>query len=269
MAKHSQYSSLQRSKYDINSIKWGFFSVYNNDKEGVNQHLIADLPTRERPRERLLSHGAAALSDTELLAIILRSGPRGQSTLDLAREILRQFDGSLRRLANADPVEFTQVKGIGKAKSAELCATFALASRMAQHLDPVRPRINGAEDAFRYLRGLYQGVHQEELRCVLLNSKNHVIKHTLVTKGLLDRSHIHARELFRSAIQHNAAKIVLAHNHPSGDPTPSSQDISSTREMVAAGKIIGIDIIDHIILGDPSADSPSAYYSLRDNGFIK
>ncbi len=237
---------------------------YNKSK----QYLIAQLPEHERPRERLLQKGAEALSDIELIAIVLRTGPRGKSTLDLARDLILHFNSNLTSLAAASPAMLSQIKGIGKAKAAELKATFALASRLATHIQKETKKINSPDDAVNYLRELFRGKNQEELRVVLLTTKNTIIRNELVTVGLLDRSQAHAREVFRSAVQSSAAKIILAHNHPSGDPNPSEHDLECTKNLVAAGNIIGIEIIDHIILGTRCEERNKDYYSFKENKIL-
>ncbi len=231
-------------------------------------YLISELPKNERPRERLLSCGCDALSNIELLAIILRTGPKGKSTLDLAKELLSHFKGNLVELSTASPTTLSTIRGIGKAKSAELKATFALASRMARQISLEKQKISDPEGGADFFREYFRGKKQEELHVLLLNTKNIIIHEELITKGLLDRSPIHAREIFRTAIQHSAAKMILAHNHPSGDPTPSKQDISSTKKLVQAGRIIGIEVVDHIIIGLKTAERESDFFSLCENGMM-
>jgi DNA repair protein RadC len=239
-----------------------------NFEESSKSYLIASLPVHERPRERLLKYGSDRLRDVELLAIILKTGPHGKSTLDLARELLQHFDNSLLRLAQASPAELEQVHGIGSAKAAELKATFALTERLAQYRQPKKPKIITPEQAADYLREMFRGKQQEEIWVVLLDSKNQLIRPELITIGLLDQSQAHAREVFRSAIHHTAARIILAHNHPSGDPTPSQNDITSTRKLVQAGEVVGIPILDHIVIGLPSENNPCDYYSFREHELL-
>ena len=231
-------------------------------EDAGRSYLIAHLPKHERPRERLLSRGSESLSEVELLAIILRSGPPGYSTLDLARDLLRHFDGSLAALARATPAELAKVKGVGPAKAAELKATFALAARLAEHIQPERRRVSSPEEAAGYFRNIFRGKMQEEIHCLLLDTKNYVIRDELITIGLLDRSQAHAREVFRPAIQHSAAKVLLAHNHPSGDPAASEDDIQLTKRLAEVGEIVGIDVLDHIIIGD------KIYLSLKREGLF-
>ena len=231
-------------------------------------YLIAELPLRERPRERLMKYGSESLSDTELLGIVLRSGRRGRSTLLVARDLMRQFGGSLVRLARATPEELQAVKGIGPAKAAELKATFALAARLAEHVEPARPLIGSPEQAADYLRETLRGKEQEELHGLFLDSKNVLIRSEVVTVGLLDRSQAHPREVFHRAIQCSAARIVLVHNHPSGDPTPSQADIRATMKLVRAGEVIGISVVDHVVLGSRSETRPRDFFSFREGNLM-
>ena len=234
-------------------------------KDGKKRYLISELPLHERPRERLLVKGPEALSDIELLAIILRTGPQGKSTLDLSRQLLQHFNGNLSEMASASPGELSKIKGIGRAKAAELKATFALASRLATNIIAHKQKVSTPNDAADYFRERFRGKKQEELRIILLNTKNVIIREELITVGLLDRSHAHAREVFRSAIQYSASKLILAHNHPSGDPHPSSKDIACTKELAEAGKIVGIEVIDHIIMGSRTGNHEKDYFSFREN----
>ena len=245
-----------------------FFVVDKNSGIENKSYLISALPLHERPRERLLAKGSDALSDVELLAIILRTGAQGKSTLDLAKQLLHRFDGNLSELAAASPAELSEIKGIGRAKAAELKATFALASRLASEFIAENKKIDSPTDAATYLRELFRGKKQEELRIVLLNTKNVVIRDELITIGLLDRSQAHAREVFRAAIQYSASKLILAHNHPSGDPAPSKKDISCTNELIAAGKIVGIEILDHIIVGTKTNRRNKDFFSFQENELI-
>jgi len=231
-------------------------------------YLIADLAIHERPRERLLEKGVDHLRDDELLAIIVKTGPAGRSALGVAQDLLQRFGHNLRDLAAAPPSELLSIHGIGPAKAAELKATFELAARMAAELRRQRPKISEPGQAADYFRERLRGKKQEELHALLLDTKNRVVREELITVGLLDQSQAHPREVFRPAIQHSAARIILAHNHPSGDPTPSSKDISCTRELAAAGTIIGINIADHIIMGEPGIERKEDYFSFRENGLL-
>lgn len=237
-------------------------------EEPAKAILIGDMPEHERPRERLWRLGAESLKDEELLAIILRIGPAGMSAIDLARQLLHRYQNNLGTLAKASPTELTELPGIGPAKAAELKATFALALRMAKQRLPERAKLDSPERAAEYLREIFRDKTQEEMHVILLDTKNRFIRQQRITQGLLDRSAVHAREVFRPAIQYSAAKLLLAHNHPSGDPTPSPQDISCTKTLVAAGKVVGIEIIDHLVIGLRTDNSSLDYYSFREHDLM-
>ncbi len=227
-------------------------------------YLIAELPQRERPRERLLHGGADVLSDTELLAIVLRTGARGRSVLDLARDLMAAFGGDIAALAAAPVADLQQIRGVGQAKAIEISAAFALAKRLSRSVARERPRLETPADVARLVRETLRGKKQEEFRVLLLDAKNYLVREECITVGLLDRSHVHAREVFRGAIRASCARVVLVHNHPSGDPTPSEKDIDCTRELVAAGKIVGIDVVDHVILGRRTPLRARDYVSFRE-----
>ena len=191
-------------------------------------YMIQDLPELERPRERLLNQGAEHASINDLLAILIRNGRPGRSTIDLARDLMQHFNGDLRQLAEADPAEYTAIKGIGMAKAAELKACFEIARRVSVAYYADQPLVNSPESVATFFRNKLQGKEQEELHCLLLSTKHRVIRSQMITTGLLNSSLGHPREIFRPAIRHGAACVVLAHNHPSGDPTPSRADINLT-----------------------------------------
>lgn len=233
----------------------------------MDEMMIMDMPTQERPRERLLRLGAMALSDRELLAILLRTGKQGDSALTLADQVLAHFQGELPRLARAVPEEFQQVSGIGEAKSITLVAACELSRRLAMATLGERPVLNAPGAAAQFLRTRIQHADQEEFHVVMLDTRNQVIREEQITLGLLDRSLVHAREVFRRAIQCACQRILLCHNHPSGDPQPSPEDLALTRVLVAAGKLLNIEVQDHIILGSPEADPKHiGYYSLAAHG---
>ena len=240
----------------------------DDNKKSNRYYLMSEISPRDRPRERLLSRGSEALSDVELIAIILRSGPQGKSTIDLARELLSRYNGDLNALAAAEPVELLKIKGIGKVKAAELKATFSLASRLASEIMLEKRKIESPDDAADYFREIFRGKRQEEMRILMLNTKNNIIKDELITIGLLDSSQVHPREIFRAAIQNSAAKIILAHNHPSGDPSPSNQDILCTKRLVQASQVIGVEITDHIIVGSNLANKAEDYFSFKENELL-
>jgi DNA repair protein RadC len=237
-------------------------------RQSQTSQLIAEMPDRERPRERLIHRGADALSDTELLAILLRSGPRGSSVVDLARRLLSSFDGNLAQLAAANLTELCAIHGIGMAKAVEIRAAFTLAARLAETQVLKRPRLESPIEVTTLMREHFRNLKQEEFHALLLDTKHALIRDELVTIGLLDRSQVHAREVFRTAIRESAARILLVHNHPSGDPTPSSQDIACTRELVAAGKLVGITVLDHVVVGHRSPERIKEYVSFREENLL-
>lgn len=232
--------------------------------------MIMDMPMQERPRERLMRLGAMALSDRELLAILLRTGKQGDSALTLADQLLAHFQGELRRLTFAVPEEFQQVSGIGEAKAITLVAACELARRLTASAIGEHPQLNSPGAVAQYMRPRIQRASQEEFHVIMLDTRNQVIQEERITLGLLDRSLVHAREVFRRAIQCACQRIVLCHNHPSGDPLPSAEDLALTRVLVAAGNLLNIQVQDHLILGTPEADPQHiGYYSLAAHGKMR
>lgn len=227
--------------------------------EGIYR-TIPELPADLRPRERLKEHGAAALSHAELLAILLSSGTREQSALDLATKIFSHEDG-VRYLVTASFSELEQVKGIGLAKAARIKAAMELGRRIAiQTLD--RTLIKSAEDAKNMVMEEMRYLDREHFKAMYLDRKLKLMAIEEIAVGSLSSAIVQPREVFKPAIQRSAASIILLHNHPSGDPTPSAEDIEFTRRMKEAGQILGIDIIDHIIIGD------NRYASLSNMGLL-
>jgi len=201
-----------------------------------------DWPEAERPRERLLKHGPQVLSDAELLAVLLQTGTVGQSVMKLSRALLQEGWPVLSRRA---PRELMAIRGLGQAKASLLAAALEIGHRVEQaRID----RISGPEDAVRLLWDM-QHLDQEEFRVICLNTKGYVIGHQAVFRGGLDSVDVFPREIFRYAVSRSAASIIVAHNHPSGDPTPSRQDRELTRRLEAAGDIMGIPVLDHLIVG--------------------
>jgi DNA repair protein RadC len=214
------------------------------------KYAIRHWPAPERPRERLHADGAGALASRELLAIIIGSGREGSSAVDVAGELLRQHDGSLRRLATAAPGELARVQGVGPAVAARISAALELGRRLAREGPLARSRINGPTDVFERCAPSLRDLAQEEFRVLLLNTQHAVVRESVVTRGTLDTSLVHAREVFRGAVVECAAAVILVHNHPSGDPTPSPQDVQVTAQLAAAGQLLGIPVLDHIVVGD-------------------
>jgi DNA repair protein RadC len=210
---------------------------------------MKDLPEDTRPRERLLKEGTEALSDIELLAIILRTGSREATALDLAALIMSQFK-NLRQLLGATVEELCAIKGVGPAKASQVKVALELARRTSKYSDLPRPVIKSPDDAANLVMEEMRHFDREHFRAILLNTKNQVIGTDKVSVGTLNSSAVHPRELFRNAIKRGAASVILVHNHPSGDPAPSREDMDITKRVKEVGSIIGIEILDHIIIGD-------------------
>ena len=234
------------------------------ETQQVANHAIRELPIRElpvaeRPRERLRSHGPAALSASELLALVWGSGIRGTSSVEVATDVLARH-GSLAQLARADPLELAAVPGIGAARAAQLVAAFEIGRRSNAHEGTARWSIRAPRDVADRLMLEMAGLEREELRVLLLNAKNVVLRQVVVYQGNVSAALVRIAELFRDAVRTHAAGVVVVHNHPSGDPEPSPDDLHLTAEAIAAGRLLDIAVLDHVIL---AADS---YVSLRDRG---
>ncbi|UCC90426.1 MAG: DNA repair protein RadC [Dehalococcoidia bacterium] len=211
---------------------------------------IHDLPISERPRERLQKFGIEALSAQEILALILGRGVAGESVMVTAQRLLSQF-GSLKGIASASVEELSQVKGIGIAKASQIKAAFELANRVEGFSEAgSKPLVKSPDDVVGLVRGRLKGKKKEHFLALLLDTRNQLIKVAEVSVGSLDGSIVHPREVFKEAISATAASVVFAHNHPSGDPTASEDDIGLTKRLAEAGEIVGIDVLDHIIIGD-------------------
>lgn len=230
----------------------------------VNYQSIKNWPEEERPRERLFSLGACGLSTAELLAIVLRSGGRDMSALDLARELLIRF-GSLKALDDAAWAELAGVRGMGAAKTAQLKASFEIGKRLIGRpesgLSP-NPSFRNSRQAYDYFRPKFYGLKKERFLCALLDVKNRVFREIIVSEGTLTSSPVHPREVFRDAIREAAAAVLFVHNHPSGDPEPSRDDITITGRLVETGKVVGISVLDHIIISD------GRYVSIMEGGYL-
>jgi DNA repair protein RadC len=212
------------------------------------QVRIRELPTSERPRERLRDQGPAALTSAELLAIVLRSGTSKQNVLTLAQGLLQRHKG-LAGLSLLSFPELLREPGLGEAKAAEIRAVFELASRVQALEVGERPVIRSPADVFALLGGEMAPLEQEHMRVVLVNSRNQVVGHNEVYVGNVSSAVVRAAEVFRAAVRQNAPSIILVHNHPSGDPSPSSEDVSLTQHLVEAGRLLDIDLLDHIVIG--------------------
>ncbi|NCU16931.1 JAB domain-containing protein [Bacillus sp. P1(2020)] len=229
--------------------------------ETNNQLLIKDFPKDERPRERFIKHGPESLSNQELLAILLRTGTKAESVLQLAQRLIKEFEG-LRMLKDATLEELTKIKGIGEAKAIQILAAVELGRRINSLSNEERYSIRSPEDGANYVMEEMRFLNQEHFVCLYLNTKNQVIHKQTVFIGSLNASIVHPREVFREAFRRSAASIICIHNHPSGDPTPSREDIEVTRRLKECGRMIGIEILDHIIIGD------KRFVSLKEKGYL-
>jgi DNA repair protein RadC len=223
---------------------------------------IKKWPEGERPRERLLKYGAHNLSEAHLLAIILRTGGGGKSAIDLALEILNSF-GDLKKIENAAPGEFAPFKGMGNAKIAQIKAAFELGKRLLEEPHGKGPVFSSGYDVYLYYHQRFKNIKKEVFRCSMLDAKNRIFKDYRISEGTLTNSLIHPREAFRDAIKESAASVIFVHNHPSGDPSPSREDILITERLVNAGELVGIKVLDHVIIGDEK------YTSMMEKGYIK
>ncbi len=221
---------------------------------------IKDMPLSERPRERLIRHGGEALSNAELLAIILRTGTRQENVLSLAARVLSEY--SLKDLASASVAELKKIHGISDAKACQIAACFELARRLSLDNGEERPVIKSSGDAFRVLYPRLAQRRVEIFTGIYMNSKNRVLRLVDISKGGLEASVVQPREVFRIALEETATRVIVAHNHPSGDPEPSGEDIAITKALKRAGELLGIELLDHLIVGD------GRYVSLRDRGYI-
>ncbi|MBU8905041.1 RadC family protein [Desertibacillus haloalkaliphilus] len=224
--------------------------------------MIRDVPVSERPRERLLNEGAKYLSNQELLAILLRSGTRHESVISLAQRMLQHFDG-LHLLKDATIEELIAIKGIGRAKAVEIRAALELGRRISCLRSEDRYVIRSPDDVSRYVMDEMRFLTQEHFVCLYLNTKNQVIHKQTVFIGSLNASIVHPREVFKEAFRRSAASMICLHNHPSGDPTPSHEDIEVTKRLAESGKVLGIELLDHVIIGDQK------YISLKEKGYVQ
>lgn len=228
--------------------------------------LIREMLEDELPREKLVRHGPESLSDAELVAILLRTGRKGRSVVDLARDLIEE-SGGLQMLARRRLEEIQGISGIGPAKAITLAAALALHARIVDK-QMARALLDRPEGIAEYLRALVRDLPVEVLYGVALDAQLRAIRHYEITRGLANQTLIHAREVYRPAIACGAAHLVLVHNHPSGDPKPSADDIRATREMAEAGRVLGIPLLDHVILGTPTAANPAGFVSLKQMGVI-
>lgn len=223
--------------------------------------MIRDYPEEERPRERLVKEGPETLSNQELLAIILRTGTKQESVLQLSYRIIQYFEG-LRLLKDASIEELTSLNGVGTAKAVQLIAAMELGRRVSRLQLEERYTIRSPEDGANYVMEDMRFLSQEHFVCLYLNTKNQVLHRQTVFVGSLNASIVHPREVFREAFRRSAASLICFHNHPSGDPTPSREDIEVTKRLAECGKMLGIDMLDHIIIGDQK------FISLKEKGYV-
>jgi DNA repair protein RadC len=209
---------------------------------------LSVVPESDRPRERLWSLGPAALTTAELLAILLGTGGTTAGVLELAGRILEIGEGSLRRLAQRPIAELLRAQGVGPTKAARLLAAFELGARIAREERPPLSRIREPDDVARLFQNRLRDLQVEEFHLLALDSQSQVLREVLVTRGLLNSSLVHPREVFRAAIAEAAAGIIVVHNHPSGDPTPSAEDRAVTQQLVAAGRLLDLPLYDHVII---------------------
>lgn len=241
------------------SILTGTPSVPGPARRSIPARTIRELPAAERPRERLALRGAGGLTTAELVGLIWGSGSRGASAVDLAEEALARHDG-LTGLARATDLELEAIPGVGVAKAAQLAAAFELGRRLLADWPAGRWTIRSPRDVADRLILQMGRLEREELRVVMLNTKNVVLRVATVYQGNVSSSLVRVGELFRDAVRLNASAVILVHNHPSGDPTPSPDDLHLTAEALAAGRLLDIDLLDHLVIGH------DAFVSLRDRG---
>ena len=228
---------------------------------------IKDLPQHERPRERLAEHGADALTDAELIAILLRTGLRGQSAVDVGRALIQRF-GTLSELSRATLEELQEIRGVGRDKAIALKAAFTLARRMAAEIQAAAPLLDQPAAVADLLREECRPYTVEHIYALLLDTRRRLLRKVALTRGTLDAAIVHPRDVFRYAVAANASAVVLVHNHPSGDPTPSKADIMVTRDLIRAGRLLKIEVLDHVILGRRTDERESDYFSLKENGYF-
>ena len=225
------------------------------------------IPLGERPQERLLTKGPQALSDAELLAIVLRSGTRGLDVLSLSHEILSGI-GSLRGLLRMRVEDLRTYPGVGDVKALQLQAMIEIARRILSNGEAA-PLMDSPEKIYRWLRPIVDGEPVEKFWVLSLNRKNRLLRCVAVTSGTATASLVHPREVFREAIRNSASALVCAHNHPSGDPSPSQADIRATRQLREAAKVLQLDLLDHVIIGQTEHDpAGNGYYSFAESGLL-
>ncbi len=228
---------------------------------------LKDQPAGERPRERLVEKGPGALKDEELIAILLRTGLKGINAVEIGQALVSKY-GSLQALARASVDDLRQIRGIGRDKAVTLVAAFALARKMAAEQAREAPLLDTPDAVANAIREEVRLRHVETFYVLLLNTRRRLVGYEKISDGILDSILVHPREVFKPAITANASAIVLVHNHPSGDPTPSEADIKVTRDLIRAGQLLKIEVLDHVIIGKTTADRAKDYLSLRELGYF-
>ncbi len=227
----------------------------------VNNVRIHDIPEEERPRERLIRNGPESLSNAELLGVILRTGSKQENVVSLSSRILSKYN--IKQLSLANVSRLMQENGVGKAKAAQIAAVFELARRLETFVEEPKRKICSPKDVYTLMYPKMREQKKEKFITLCLDTKNQILKEEVVSIGSLNASIVHPREVFKSALMESSASVIMVHNHPSGDPSPSREDIMVTEKMVEGGKLLGIDVLDHIIIGD------GKYVSLKDEGFVR
>lgn len=227
----------------------------------MSEMKVKDWPEKERPRERLIDHGPDALTDAQLLAIILRTGSGEKGVMELSLSLIDAFK-TLRSIDGASVSELESIKGLGKAKIAQIKAAFELGKRLMGESCEGKPLFSSSHAVYTYFAPRFRNLKKEVFIAILLDAKNRLLREYKVSEGTLTNSLIHPREAFKAAIKESAASVIFVHNHPSGDPAPSRDDIAITERLKAAGDLIGIGVLDHLIIGDGS------YVSLKEKGLL-
>ena len=227
----------------------------------INKVRIQDIPEEERPRERLIRNGPESLSNAELLGVVLRTGSNKENVVSLSSRIFSEY--SIKQLSLANVSRLMTVHGVGKAKAAQIAAVFELARRLETFVEEPKRKICSPKDVYTFMYPKMREQKKEKFITLCLDTKNQVLKEEVVSIGSLNASIVHPREVFKSALMESSASVIMVHNHPSGDPSPSREDIMVTEKMIEGGKLLGIDVLDHIIIGE------GRYVSLKDEGFVR
>lgn len=227
---------------------------------------IHDLPADERPREKMMAHGPSSLTDAELLALFFRTGMQGLSAIDIGRQLLKKY-GSLNSISRQKTIDIQKQKGLGPAKALDLAAAFELGKRLARQ-EASQTRIDNPEAIYNLLAPEMRAEPLEVLKIVLLTTRGTLLAIEEISRGGLTETIAHPREILLPAIRHSAYGFILAHNHPSGDPTPSSSDLAMTRRIRDAALLMQINFFDHVIIGNPTSDRPTGYHSFRETGML-